>query len=538
MPPTPPGLVPYAGPAIQDPYGETLLQMMQQQSERQYEHAMREAQRSADKWGAGADFIGSLYPAYLQQQELQRAEEDRQRAIEDRKRLHEATVREEARDVAGILRTEAIEDAESLGTESRLTQADLAIGHLPSTPYEAGSTVDEMGRPSIKRGEPIAALAPTREDIVRLPGGGFATSIPSGLPGEDPTLRVLTDRETTERLDPVERARLGLIGAQVGQIQDESGDPQDIGGMLWRRDSDGTMRPMINPETGEPFRTDQITEYQRQALAIQREQGQPRLTYPQQSSATEEALLHSFAAMSRGEDPLFTASDAIGGLSQYNVDGKAFIRGVHENAVNIRGGELLRGWLGTEEGRDSMSEHLTLTGGDVDNYTAPQEQQERFLSQARLEIPLADFMAGGAPAPETREVVPPPVPNLREIVEDALQPGKWPRQDVSAQVAEFKNAYGLGTIEEAANLYRDVDDAVRSIRESVKQEESGPMTWEESVTARPKPRADESYESYQLRRQREQELGHLSAMAPVNEQNAKLLSEAANRYFSTLTPTP
>jgi hypothetical protein len=268
MPPTPPGLVPYAGPAIQDPYGETLLQMMQQQSERQYAHAMREAQRSADKWGAGADFIGSLYPAYLQQQERQRAEEDRQRAIEDRKRLHEATVRQEARDVAGILRTEAIEDAESLGAESRLTQADLAIGHLPSTPYEAGSTVDEMGRPSIKRGEPIAALAPTREDIVRLPGGKFGTWIPSGLPGEDPTLRVLTDRETTERLDPVERARLGLIGAQTeGQrlaTQLTTAEMEQLKNKTWAERGDywiltdpstGEWEYALDPETGERMLT-------------------------------------------------------------------------------------------------------------------------------------------------------------------------------------------------------------------------------------------------------------------------------------------
>ena len=135
MPPTPPGLVPYAGPAIQDPYGETLLQMMQQQSERQYEHAMREAQRSADKWGAGADFIGSLYPAYLQQQELQRAEEDRQRAIEDRKRLYEATVRQEELILGQAARDEAKYEAQELGKLSKKAQDDLAIGRLASTPF-------------------------------------------------------------------------------------------------------------------------------------------------------------------------------------------------------------------------------------------------------------------------------------------------------------------------------------------------------------------------------------------------------------------
>lgn len=508
MPPTPPGLVPYAGPAIQDPYGETLLQMMQQQSERQYAHAMREAQRSADKWGAGADFIGSLYPAYLQQQERQRAEEDRQRAEQDRllnRREQEARIREARR----VAEREGREDLQA-DDERRLAsvtnipleeQQRLAHGQLESTQFPP--VVDETGQVSLGPGVTTPAEIAAMPEL-RPMGGGYGLPIHSLVEGEDPVYERAPSYEEVNRFE-IDRAATAAAVAAA-----EADDRREAARLT--------------------------AEHRSKLLEIQGQQ--PGLTYPQQSSLTEDALLHSFAAMSRGEDPLFTASDAIGGLSQYGVDGKAFIRGVHENAVNIRGGELLRRWLETEEGRDSMSEHLTLPGGDVDNYTAPQEQQERFLSQARLEIPLADFMAGGAPPPETREVVPPPVPNLREIVEDALQPGRWPRQDVPAQVAEFKNTYGLGTIEEAASLYRDVDDAVRSIMESVKQEKSGPMTWEESVTARPKPRADESYESYQSRRQREQELGHLSAMAPVDEQNAKLLSEAANRYFSTLTPTP
>jgi hypothetical protein len=517
MPPTPPGLVPYAGPALQNPYGETLLQMMQQQSDRQYAHAMREAQRSADKWGAGADFIGSLYPAYLQQQERQRSEEDRERAEVDRQRAEQDRLlnrREQEARIREAQRVVAREGREDLraADERRLAsvtnipleeQQRLAHGQLESTQFPP--VVDEAGQVSLGPGVTTPAEIAAMPELVPM-GGGYGLPIGSLVKGEDPVYERARTFEEVNRLDIDRAANAAAVAATAAKAREEAA---------------------------------RLTaEHRSQLLEIQREQGQPRLTYSQQSSLTEEALLHSFAAMSRGEDPLFTASDAIGGLAQYGVDGKAFIRGAHEKAVNIRGGEFLRGWLGTEEGRDSMSEHLTLPGADVDNYTAPQEQQERFLSQARLEIPLADFMAGGAPAPETREVGPPPVPNLREIVEDALPQGKWPRQDVPAQVAEFKNTYGLGTIEEAANLYRDVDDAVRSIRESVKQEESGPMTWEESVTARPKPRADESYESYQSRRKREQELGHLSAMAPVDEQNAKLLSEAVNRYFSTLTPTP
>lgn len=252
MPPTPPGLVPYAGPAIQDPYGETLLQMMQQQSERQYEHAMREAQRSADKWGAGADFIGSLYPAYLQQQELQRAEEDRQRAIEDRKRLYEATVRQEELILGQAARDEAKYEAQELGKQSREAQADLAIGRLASTPFvprieEGGAAATEpvatafgdelvvpSGQVSVQAGEALPAIAPMREDITRLPDGGFAIEIPSALPGGKARLHRLTNKEETERLSETQLIDLAIKRLELKQAQETATETvnvfADIGG--------------------------------------------------------------------------------------------------------------------------------------------------------------------------------------------------------------------------------------------------------------------------------------------------------------------
>jgi hypothetical protein len=256
-----PGLIPAVVPRYRRPaLNPRIIDLMMRQSQELSEADRRQMAANVAPGQLVSAYFGGLgqqvregFAHHQAQEDRRLALEDRQRAIEDRKRLHEATVREEAREVAGILRTEAIEDAESLGTESRFTQADLAIGRLPSTPYEAGSTVDEMGRPSIKRGEPIAALAPTREDIVRLPGGGFATSIPSGLPGEDPTLRVLTDRETTERLDPVERARLGLIGAQTEghrlATQLTKAEMEQLKNKTWAERGDYWI--LTDPSTGE-----------------------------------------------------------------------------------------------------------------------------------------------------------------------------------------------------------------------------------------------------------------------------------------------
>jgi hypothetical protein len=538
------GRIPYAAPPIDDPYGRTLLEMMQQQSRLRRDLERGQAAIGAEKWNILAQSPGQVIQALEDTHARRIAEQDRQRRIaieeeEAAERAHQRLVADQAAVYErSLAQQEALEGAPREFIENVLGNQFDSVEAQDATPRWTDLQKEVVGvKPPDYSGLPLEAQPPP-------PLIPVEAAVPA-QDAEDPRMFMRAspgvDRETGKPLDPVavpiesreqELERQKLISAYNRRIK--KADATDAAVLKYRLDSelDEQERLFRAAEAKEDREHRETIEARRLAAS-----NKAQLTYPQRSSLTEEALLHSFGAMSRGKNPQFTASDAIGGLSQYGVDGEAFIRGVHEKAVNIRAGELLRGWLGTEEGKDSMSEHLTFHGGNVDNYTAPQGQQERVLRQARLDIPLADFMAGGAPAPETREVVPPPVPNLREIVEDALQPGKWPREDVPAQVAEFKNTYGFGT-PEAVKLYRDVDEAVRSIRESVKQEESRPMTWEESVAARPTARAGESYGSFRARSKREHELARLSAMARVDEQNAKLLSEAANRYFSTLTPTP
>jgi hypothetical protein len=134
---------------------------------------------------------------------------------------------------------------------------------------------------------------------------------------------------------------------------------------------------------------------------------------------------------------------------------------------------------------------------------------------------------------------PTPVPNVREIVEEVARPDGWGSLSVEDQLAEFEapapEGYGLSRKESVA-LFSEVNKAVTSIRKTVEYQRPRRMTRAESVSARPQPEPGEGYRSLRLRRQQAQTLGDLAAMAPVDEQNAKILSDAVDRYFSTLNP--
>ena len=74
------------GRRYSDPFGQTILEMMQRDSELQYLASMRLAEQAGEGWRTAGNIAGSVYPAYQDLQVRRREEEDRQRALEDRER--------------------------------------------------------------------------------------------------------------------------------------------------------------------------------------------------------------------------------------------------------------------------------------------------------------------------------------------------------------------------------------------------------------------------------------------------------------------
>jgi hypothetical protein len=157
------------GRRYSDPFGQTILEMMQRDSELEYQHAMQLAAQAGEGWRTAGNIAGSVYPAYQDLQVRRREEEDRELAQEDRLR--------------GIERTERLD---LIADEERAqAQRDLAY---------------EVGR------QRITDLSGLDEDVVAASlGDRLQTTLP-GLPSSTDPLYLpdmpLTDPEKEERVGP------------------------------------------------------------------------------------------------------------------------------------------------------------------------------------------------------------------------------------------------------------------------------------------------------------------------------------------------
>jgi hypothetical protein len=511
------GRIPYAG-RRNDPYQREIWQMMRAQMDADQRFYEGDRARSAAKWDAVGNLGEMIQGSYRGFKDREQAEADRDQAEADRvldREEQQARIAESGRVAAREVRQDRrAADVEALASVSGLTleqQQRLAHGQLESTPFV--SAVDESGQFSIGRGATIPAESPSRPDLVRM-GEGYGRLVRPVALGEEPVLTPAPTFEDINRFD-IERAN---TAARVAAAEVASRE----------RAAELTAEHRTLQEQNHAAAAIATAKFRAASIAAQESPSEASLRGLEESAITTVEAVFKGNALNPGRPSTFDLDGLkndlrLSGLSESRIEG--VIERAKSNVIQEQFNLGIDAW--TAENTDAES---AVTGMPA---PVPDESVRAAIwGRASELVDPPDISPGHVPGST-------PVPNLREIVEEGARPGGWGSLSIEDQVAEFQarapEGYGLSR-EEAVALFREVDEAVTSIRETVEYERPRPMTRAESVSARPQPKPGEGYRSVYWRRQKAQTLGDLAAMAPVDEQNAKILSDAIDRYFSTLNP--
>jgi len=220
------GRIPYAGPALRDPYQGTILQMMQAQMTADQQYRAEDRARSAAKW----DRIGSLgymvQGSYQDFKDREQAEADRQMAIERQGRLDKIADEERAqaaRTLAYDLGRQRAEDLEgrdesviaaSLGDMVRTVLPDPSAPgtplYLPEIPLTDPQREGRVGPRQLT----LAEAAPQGKPLAHL------YEIESPLEGQTETIPITTAQER-EREGYLEREEKIALDTQAAERADE-----------------------------------------------------------------------------------------------------------------------------------------------------------------------------------------------------------------------------------------------------------------------------------------------------------------------------
>jgi hypothetical protein len=474
--------------------------------------------RSAAKWDRIGNLGHMIQGSYQDFKDREQAEEDRIRAEADRvldREEQQARIAEGKRVAAREVRQDIhAADVAALASVTGLTleqQKRAAHGVLESTSFVPAA--DEAGQLSIERGATIPAEIPSRPDLVRM-GEGYGRRVRQVAPGAEPILTPAPTYGDINRFD-IERAE---TEARVAAEEAASRE----------RAAELTAEHRTLQEQNRAAAATATAEFRAASLAAQQSPSEANLRGLEESAITTLEAVFKGNALNPGR-PSTLDLDGLkndlrrGRFSESRIEG--VIERAKYNVIQELSDLGIAAW--TAENTDAES---ALSGMPA---PVPDESVRAAIwGRASELVDPPDISPGIVPGPT-------PVPNLREIVEEVARPDGWGSLSVKDQLAEFEapapEGYGLSR-EEAVALFREVDEAVTSIRETVEYKRPRPMTRAESVSARPQPKPDEPYASFQSRRKQAKTLGDLSAMAPVDEQNAKILSDAVDRYFSTLNP--
>ena len=492
--------------------------------------------------GGGARAMGAgienVMGAILQHQDRKREQEDRDRDERDRElinREREARMTEAERVAARQEREDLrAADLEALASVTGLTrdqQRVLAHGQLEGTPWVPA--VDEAGQFSIEQGETIPAQSPSRPDLVRM-GEGYGLPVRSVASGKDPVLTPARTFEDINRFD-IERAEAAdrvareaaKLTADYRTLQEKHRADADAATAKYRAETDAATAK---------FRAD--------SLAAKQNPSETRLSSLEASGTDLVAAAYTNNALRMGGPiPMGSSSDLNEiknnlrqtGLSEPRIE-----------AVMARGKQKA-----TQDQYDMNAEEWVVANTNQANVIAGMpEPVPSAEERATMWQKSAESIDPTPSLPEDGEgkVA---EPNLREIVEDAVQPGGWGSREIEDQVVDFEDAFNLSR-ENAIALFEEVDKAVEDIRKSVELEpppSSGlfgrsptprtPMAGRDWGASRPpvssqstEHRPGESLFEYESRKDQERELERLRATVTVDEANALLLNDAVGKYFA------
>jgi|TARA_R110000744_G_scaffold149007_4_gene262079 hypothetical protein len=515
-------------PYVRDQSG-TIAALMQQMSQSKRSHDLEMLDASPRK----LDFFGQVtqgaYDSYLAAKAQEKIDADRElnreeqrERIDASRRAAESLIREEQQ--ADDLR--AIDDLSGYKL-SELRR--MAKGQLETTHWEP--SVNESGDISVQPGRTLPAEAPSRPDLETM-GGGFGLRVRPRVKGGPTVLTKIPTFKDQNPITPLQQAKLDAeleaLAIQKAEGAQSASQPQ--------QGPDNTTT-VFNTGTGSWETVLDAQGNPRPWSTVKNDSS--KLSYDQLSGITEQNLLSAFGSIGMGEQPTYTANDAIAALSAFDqIDSESFIRTVHEKSVRNRASRLISAWLDTDEGKKSLADWSFGSGRDAEDYMPPESQLTVALNQARLDIPISQFLAGGA---ITREVEAPvtATPNLREIVEMRLQPGG--NVGLEPSVETFLRDYPGLSEKDAVDLYEEVYKAEIAINKSIKEElEVVPMLQERGWDAVGErlnrnssllgggPRVLTREEKH------EDALSEYRKGIETREQTEKVTRDAIDRYFAAL----
>jgi hypothetical protein len=270
------------GRRYSDPFGQTILEMLQRDSQLEYLASMDLAKQLGEGWRTAGNIVGSAYPAYQDLQARRLEEEDRQRALEDRQWERDRQIAADEREEDTRRRTEQKElsnesraiynMASALGEEARAAIPGVEQDRISPPPDFRGPSQQEEWGPqtfplvSSETGDPTRIPFPEKKPEM-VPIKRWVNLAPPGHPEHSVEISAQRNKDTGEVRDDLINGEY-IITSDPKQLERDldisyetdptTGDKYRVGihtvtgEKMWRTPVGGTYTPPKDVEAPPP----------------------------------------------------------------------------------------------------------------------------------------------------------------------------------------------------------------------------------------------------------------------------------------------